>query len=744
MIGKTVSHYKILGKLGEGGMGVVYKAEDTKLERTVAIKFLPHQIAANSEERERFKIEAKAAAALNHPNIATIHAIEEHNDELFIVMEYIEGQELRELLANLAKVEDLRKILDLATQIASGLEAAHKKGIIHRDIKSANIMVTDKGVVKIMDFGLAKVRGGAQFTKVGTTLGTAAYMSPEQARGEKVDHRTDIWAFGVVLYEMLTGKLPFPGDYEQAVIYSVLNEEPQAISEIRDDIPADLAQLVQKTLKKDVDERYQSMYELLQDLKPSPTSDIKSPNQEKSIVVLPFENMSPDPDQEYFSDGLTEEIISDLSQIHDLLVISRSSAMTFKGTKKKIKEIAKEVNVRYVLEGSVRKAGNNLRITAQLIDANNDSHLWAEKYKGTLEDVFDIQEKVSRSIVDALRLKLSSAEKQRVARRPIDNVQAYDCYLRARQEIQRFTEDALDRAVKHLQTGLDILGDNALLYAGMAYVYYQYANIGIKQDESIGKAEEYVQKAFELDAECQPAHMVLGAVNQAFRGNQQLSINHFKRALAIDPNDFDTLFWLSLGYALVGKTSAAIPLLERLMDIEPLNPLSYGAAALIHVYDGRFDLAVEPISKALRMESENAVIRILYAFILAYNGRDQEAWSAIDQMTKVAPDHYWSQLGLFLKLAMKGEKKQVSQFNTPGFIKTSEADPQYSCFLASFYSLLGERTQALKWLENAVNRGFINYPYLSQYDPFLENLRGDERFNQLMERVKHEWEHFQE
>jgi pimeloyl-ACP methyl ester carboxylesterase/predicted Ser/Thr protein kinase len=265
LIGQKILHYKIIEKLGAGGMGVVYKAEDTKLERQVAIKFLPRQIAANSEERERFKIEAKAAAALNHPNIATIHAIEEVDDEMFIVMEYIEGRELKEKVASgELKVE---KVMDIAAQIAEGLQAAHKKSIIHRDIKSANIMVTDEGQVKIMDFGLAKVRGGAQVTKVGTMLGTAAYMSPEQARGEEVDNRTDIWSFGVVLYEMLTGEQPFKGDYEQAVLYSIMNEESNPVSTILTGTPKDIDKLVNKALAKNPDERYQRMEDVIADLK---------------------------------------------------------------------------------------------------------------------------------------------------------------------------------------------------------------------------------------------------------------------------------------------------------------------------------------------------------------------------------------------------------------------------------------------------------------------------------------------
>ena len=352
-----------------------------------------------------------------------------------------------------------------------------------------------------MDFGLAKLRGVAKITRTGTTLGTLQYMSPEQAQGREVDERSDIFSFGVVLYEMVTGRLPFTGDNEAALIHAVVNETPEPMARYKAKVPEGLERVVEKAMAKNRDERYQHVDELIADLKSTrrkseTAAGLELPKQEKSIVVLPFENLSPDPDQEYFSDGLTEEVISDLSKVHVLRVISRSSAMTFKGTKTTIPEIARRLNVQYVLEGSVRKAGNSLRITAQLIDARSDAHIWAEKYSGTLDDVFDIQEKVSRAIVEALRLSLTPAEEHRMAERPIDNVAAYECYLRANADIWRFKEDSLDGAVQYLQKGIDMIGDNALLYSGMAGVYWQYVNIGVKQEEYIAKAEEYVQEGF--------------------------------------------------------------------------------------------------------------------------------------------------------------------------------------------------------------------------------------------------------
>jgi len=525
-----VGRYKIIDKLGEGGMGVVYKAEDTRLDRSVALKFLPPDLTSDEEAKKRFIQEARAAAALNHPHICTIYEIDEADEQTFISMEYIKGQSLKDKLESSPLTIDEAK--DIALQVAAGLEKAHKKGIVHRDIKPANIVINDEGQAKITDFGLAKLSWGVDLTKTSTIMGTVAYMSPEQAKGEEVDHRTDIWSLGAMLYEMLTGERPFEKDQEHALIYSILNENPRSITSLRSDIPSHIEQTVEKALAKKTNERYQEIQELIQDLRLS----ISFPKAEKSIVVLPFENLSPDPDQEYFCDGMTEEIISDLSKVGKLKVISRSSTMTFKGTKKRINEIAKEVNIQYVLEGSVRKAGNNLRITAQLIEAANDIHLWAEKYSGTLDDVFDIQETVSRSIVEALQLKLSPEENRRISERPIENVPAYELYLKAYAEILTFNEEAIERAIRYLKNALNIVGDNALLHSGLAFAYANLVNIGAKQEEYLVKAEEHVKKALTIDSECPKAHVFLGAIYMV-KGGILKSARQLKKALEITPDD---------------------------------------------------------------------------------------------------------------------------------------------------------------------------------------------------------------
>jgi serine/threonine protein kinase/Tfp pilus assembly protein PilF len=731
--------YKIINKIGEGGMGVVYKAKDTRLDRSVALKFLPPELTRDPESKQRFLQEARAAAALDHPNICTVYEVDEIDGQTFIAMSYIPGRNLKDKLKEGPLNIDEAK--DIALQVAEGLKEAHEKGIIHRDIKPANIMLTEKGQAKITDFGLAKLSWGVDLTKTFTVMGTAAYMSPEQAKGEAVDHRTDIWSFGAMLYEMFSGRRPFRSSDERAVFYSILNEKPDPMRDIRPEIPEFIEQIILKAMEKDPSYRYQQMDELLKHLKDN-RSVSAPPEEKRSIIVLPFENISPDPDQEYFSDGLTEEIITDLSHIHDLLVISRSSAMTFKESKKKIKDIAGEVNVRYALEGSVRKAGNNLRITAQLIDAQTDHHLWAEKFSGTLGDVFDIQETVSRSIAEALKLKLSPEENRKISERLIENVPAYELYLKANAEMFKFTEQAINRAIGYLQNALSIIGDNALLYSGLAFAYFNFVNIGVKQEEYLVTAEEYVKKALAMDPEFPKAHVVLGWIYCL--GELPKSIYHLKKALEITPYDSMALGALAMDYLGVGKVSAAARISEKLLEIDPLDyPPNYARGA-IHFYDGQYGKALEAWGKLYTMYPESAYSKWSYALALIYNNKYEEAFSIIDESAKSDPGNVLTKLGLLLKYGVLGNKKEAFQEMTPDFRKTCRRTYTFAHHVACVFALLDEKEEALNWLESAVNRGFINYPLLAERDPLLENIREEARFNRLMERVKHEWENVEE
>jgi TolB-like protein/Tfp pilus assembly protein PilF len=462
----------------------------------------------------------------------------------------------------------------------------------------------------------------------------------------------------------------------------------------------------------------------------------------KSIVVLPFDNMSPDPADAYLSDGLTEEIITGLSCCGPLRVISRNSARVLKGTDKDTRTIARELDVQYVLEGSVRKAGNDLRITAQLIDGNTDEHLWSERYSGRLDDVFDMQERLSCSIVDALMIELSPGEERRLTERPIDNVQAYECYLRARQEVWLWTKDALDRARQHIQNGLDIIGENALLLAGMGYVYYQYANIGVEHEEYIEKAEEYARMALEQDPESAEAHLVLGCTNMAFRGDQRKSVYHLKQALARNPDDPHTLFWLLQAHDIVGRVDEAYPLAERLARVDPLTPISVCGKVFLDVSGGRFDVPSEELTKWFRLEPQNPTALFFCAGLLATCSRYDEARELIRGNVQAGLEDQSTRLILLLEGALDGDSSRFREIMTEDFRRTTRRDPQWSYYVADILALAGLKEEALDWLSNAVDRGFINYPIIAEHDPALESIRGEPRFRDIAARAKYEWEHF--
>jgi serine/threonine protein kinase len=737
--GSIIGHYRIIERIGAGGMGEVYLAEDTKLDRKVALKFLPLHLCQDPECRARFTREAQAAAKLDHPNIVAVHEVSEFQGRPFFAMQHVEGETLKEVIAG--KPLPLDRIIEIGIQVSDGLRAAHEKGITHRDIKPSNILIDSNGRARIVDFGLASVLGTSQLTKTGSTLGTIGYMSPEQVRGDKVDHRTDLFSFGVVLYEMITGHLPFRGEHEATIMYALVHAEPQLLSRYRTDVPPHVALVVSTCMQKDRAMRYQTIQELISDLKNAPV--IRLPKQEKSIVVLPFENLSPDPDQEYFSDGLTEEVISDLSAVRSLRVTSRSSAMTFKGTKTAIPEIARRLNVQYVLEGSVRKAGNNLRITAQLIDAQIDAHIWADKYSGTLDDVFDIQEKVSRSIVDALRLTITSEEDRRLAERPIDNSRAYECYLRARQEIWRFTPEGFDRAIQLVRNALDIVGENEMLQATLGMVYWQYIYWGLRpSEEYLPKLEECIQKVVRLNPESSHGFLLQGWITQR-RGDTQESIRNLKKALTIDANNPDVLFWICLLLSFVGKTSLARPLAKRLLLVDPLMPINNFVPGILDWFDGDLKGAIQPFARAHQMDPTNPHTQFWYAYILACNNQTEEALSVLNLLPDGAPATPLNQGYRFLKYALQGDKKRATQCVTAELLTTSRDDFNWSWVITDLYSLIDARQEALDWLDNSIRVGVINYPFLSEYDPFLQNLRGEERFKKLMERVKYEWEHFE-
>jgi TolB-like protein/lipoprotein NlpI len=465
---------------------------------------------------------------------------------------------------------------------------------------------------------------------------------------------------------------------------------------------------------------------------------------EKSIIVLPFENISPDPDQEYFSDGLTEEIITDLSHIHDLLVISRSSAMTFKRTTKKIGEIAKEVNVHYILEGSVRKSGNNLRITAQLIDGINDSHIWAEKYSGTLDDVFQIQENVSRSIVDALMLKLSPEETKKITEHKVDNSQVYECYLRAKQDLWKYTEDSLTRAEQNLKNGLKILGEHELLYAGLGQVYFQFYDSGIRQEEEyLNKLKDCIVKIFKYNPNSANGFQLSGLLKLK-KENALKAYGDFKRAFELNPSDTETMLWLNyiLSFHL-GRNTLAAPLVKKAFEIDPLNPVINCFSASYYYMEGNIEKALENFKKWHEMAPDSVVADWYYAMFMGWSHDYQGAYDFIDHFRQKNPDNFFAKVLLLFKYCLQKDRETALPLFTEEIKQMGWNDFGLGWFIANYYAMIEEYDESLKWLERAVEWGLINYPLLSEIDPIIENIRGEERFKKLMERVKYEWENFE-
>jgi TolB-like protein len=475
--------------------------------------------------------------------------------------------------------------------------------------------------------------------------------------------------------------------------------------------------------------------------KPGEEEPISFPEWEKSIVVLPFENISPEEGQDYFCDGLTEEIITDLSKIHKLRVISRNSVMVYKDTRKSTKEIAQELSVQYILEGSVRKSGNDLRITAQLIDAEKDSHIWAEKYQSALDDIFTLQEKVSLSIIDILKLKLSPEEDQNIKQRPIKDIVVYECYLRAKQKMPLWTEDAIDSAIALLKKALEIEGPNELLYTtlGLAYTRY-WGALPFRQDESeLEKAEDYAAKVFEMNPDSSDGHVLKGTA-LFFRGMLQEAVAHIKMGYRMDPNNSNALFYLAWISGISGQMDKCRSYYEKLIVLDPWTGLNPG---WLEYYSGNFEKSIDGYRKEYEMNPESPYTRWAYACTLAWALHKDEACEILDKIVRDTPNTIFGQYAAFLMNALQGHTEKALRTVTPELISAAKVHWQLPWMMAAIYSLLGRTDESLNWLEHAVTHGFINYPFLSEKEPFLENVRGVGRYKKIMEKTKHEWENFE-
>ena len=729
--------YRILEEIGHGGMGIVYKAEDLKLKRRIALKFLPSHLMDSPELKERFLIEAQAAAALSHPNICVIYEVGESEERPYIAMEHIEGETLRDRLKKGPLTAE--EALDAAVQIASGLGEAHQKGVIHRDIKSANIMVTAKGQAKVMDFGLAKLLGGSSLTQSRTTLGTVAYMSPEQARGDDLDQRTDIWSLGVVLYEMLAGRLPFHGDRDQSIIYSILHQEPESLTKTRPGTAPELDLIVGQALSKKPVDRYQTMEEFREDL--SAVAEGLRPLKAKArsaavkLAVLPFANLSGDPEQDYLSDGLTQEMIAQLGRLHpqSLSVIARTSVMRYKKADAPIDQIGRELGVDFILEGSAQREGGRVRVIAELIQVRDQVQLWADIVERDMSGILALQSDVAKRVAEALALKLLPTEQARLAKaRPV-NPEAYEAYLKGLQHSYKLGPADLDTALQYFELALQKDPGYALAYTGISFIWTCRQQMGYTPPkEAAPKAKTAAQKSLDLDDTVAEAHYALANIMAWGDWDWPGAEMEFKRAIELNPNFPDARIYYSHVLSITGRFDDAIAEAKRALELDPYNSLFQSLAAAVFLLAHRYDDAIAHARSAQRTNVDDIVAHNLLQVCFFMKGMYEEAfaeWKAMWNIPLYGNHDIAEALERgYAEAGFTGAMRQATEAWSKVVYERSE--PWY---LALAYVMAGDNERALEWLEKGFEFHDPNMSYLGF--PSFDRLRTDPRFQDLLRRM---------
>lgn len=751
--------YRLERELGGGGMSRVFLAEERALGRRVVVKVLSPDLAAGVN-LERFKREILLTARLQHPHIVPVFTTGDTAGLPYYTMPYVEGESLRVRLMRTAAMP-IAVAVSILRDVARALEFAHAKGVVHRDIKPDNILLTGD-TAAVADFGIAKAllasRVGTDsegMTDVGVAIGTPQYMAPEQAAADPVlDTRVDLYALGCVAYEMLAGEPPFAGRSGAALLRAHIVDAPAPVETKRADVPEALAALIARCLAKDPADRPPGAHDVIAVLdnlaaaEPRGTGALggTTGTEVPTIVVLPFASAGEEQESDHFADGLTDEVITDLSMIKTLRVISRQSAMRLKGSDKDLRTIARELGARYVLTGSIRRAGSSLRLTAQLVDARADATLWADRFSGTLEDIFAIQERLSRQIADALRLRLTPTEDRRLAERPIGDVRAYEYYLLARQEIWSFNRQALDHALQLVRRAQDIVGDNELLFVAEGLIYWQHVNVGIvpvsQYDEYLRKAEACAARVFALNPDSSKGHGLRGAIRHT-RADPTGAARDYKQALLVDPNDPEALLWLGYHYGASGRSELARALMDRLQRVDPLTSVNLTVYGMVAMFDGNYPEALTWTERAVAIDPANPTPRMMHALMLAANERRAEGVALLDAVAREASPMAWARLAPAMACALRGERDALLRIITPELRAAAKWDEIFAWWAADCFALVNEREAAIDFLECAVRSGFINAPWLSEHEPFLANLRDEPRFGDLMERVRSAWEAFE-
>jgi serine/threonine-protein kinase len=765
----VASKYRINEKLGEGGMGIVYKAEDTKLNRSVALKFLSPELTKNEEARGRFIQEAQAASALDHPNICTVHEINEtEDDQVFIAMACYEGESLKEKTAK-GPLEP-EEVFNIAIQVAQGLAKAHKRGIVHRDVKPANVMITSDGIAKILDFGLAKLSGQVRLTRTGTTMGTVAYMSPEQAQGEEIDQRTDIWSLGVMIYEMLTGKLPFRGEHEQSVIYSILNKTPAPLRKLRRDIPEDLEKVIQKALAKNPDDRYIKMDDLVNDLisvskgfeprmialRPLRTRLLKvkkiylysglavilvllimsglflftgRAEAIDSIAVLPLNNTSGDPGQDSLAVGMHGALIMELSRIKAIKVISQTSVMGYRDTKKKVPEIARELGVAAIVEGSTIRSGNIVRINVTLIDGRSDEHLWAESFDREYRDILTLQSEAAMAIASEIQASLTQEETELLTRERTVNPEAHELYLNGLYHYKKWTKEGWEKAIEYLQDAIKVDPTHAEALLTLADSYGCLAFYGyLRPGEAMEISKPLMKRALEIDDTLAEAHRLLGNIKFYLERDWVRAEKEYMRAIELNPSYSAAHFIFTFYLISQGRFDEALAEAKLGQELDPMSIAAKVAVGDVYYYRRQYDQAIAQYQLIAEMEPNNPISYRQLARAYGQLGRYEEAIRAYQKNMTLAGDLPEEAAALARAYNQQGPKGywmcRLQKLGSP-------SAPYTFYTAARFHAHLGNKEDAISLLERAYQDHDLEMVYLNVQADW-DTLRDDPRFKKLL------------